>query len=81
MARTSKSVQPSASKTVKLSIPISVADHARLCALAALQTRDRSIVAAEILASGLRHVVIQTRGAGDDGEEGEGRPAPKIANL
>lgn len=51
-------VRPSPSVTVKLSVPLGVEDHAKLCATAALQQRDRSAVAAEILADALRGIVI-----------------------
>lgn len=81
MAKIRAAAQPPASKTVKLSIPVPVEVHARLCATAALQQRDRSEVAAEILERGLRHVVIQTRGGDADPDEQSGKPALRVGNL
>jgi hypothetical protein len=46
--------RPSPSAIVKTSVPLDVETHARLCAAAALQQRDRSALAAEILTDALR---------------------------
>ena len=43
---------------VRVSVPLDSRNHARLCALAALRSVERSAVAAEILKRGLKDVVV-----------------------
>lgn len=43
---------------VRVSVPLDSRNHARLCALAALRSEERSAVAAEILTAGLKDVVV-----------------------
>lgn len=43
---------------VRLSVPVDVRTHARLCAVAALRGVDRSTIAFEILRDGLKDVVV-----------------------
>ena len=43
---------------VRISVPLDSRNHARLCALAALRSVERSAVAAEILKRGLKDVVV-----------------------
>ena len=69
---------------VRLSVPVDVGTHAKLCAIAALRQIDRSELAAGFIVAALRGVVISERGdaAGDADDDGEkGKPAPRIANL
>jgi hypothetical protein len=54
MAKASKSLGP----IVRVSVPLDSRNHARLCALAALRSAERSAVAAEILTAGLKDVVV-----------------------
>ena len=58
--------RPPVNAVVKTSVPLDVETHARLCAAAALQQRDRSALAAEILSEALRGIVIiDKRRSGD----------------
>jgi hypothetical protein len=43
---------------VRVSVPLDARNHAKLCALAALRSADRSTTAAEILMNGLKGVVV-----------------------
>ena len=43
---------------VRISVPLDSRNHARLCALAALRSVERSAVASEILKRGLKDVVV-----------------------
>ncbi len=61
-----------AGQVVRASVPMSRADHAKLCALAALRGVDRSQIAAQILRAGLAGVVVRA-GAGP---EQAGEPEP-----
>ncbi len=61
---------------VRVSVPLDSRNHARLCALAALRSVERSAVAAEILTSGLKDVVvIDPRSKKADQGEIKDRPA------
>jgi hypothetical protein len=64
---------PAARPPIRLSVPVDVPTHAKLCALAALRGVDRSELAAGFIVAGLRHVVITERG--DAGREGEEAPS------
>jgi len=55
----SKSYSLPGPKTVRLSVPIPVGDHARLCGLAALRQVDRASLAARFIHIGLRGVVLK----------------------
>ncbi len=61
-------------QVVRASVPMSRADHAKLCALAALRGVDRSAIASAILRAGLAGVVVragpeaQEKGPPDSGE-------------
>lgn len=54
-SRAAASTLPSA--IVRVSVPLDAGTHARLCAAAALEQRDRSALAAEILTTALRGMV------------------------
>ena len=51
---------------VRISVPLDSRNHARLCALAALRSVERSAVAAEILKRGLKDVVVIDPASRDD---------------
>ena len=56
-ARRRTAARPSPTVPVRISVPLDAEDHAKLCAAAALQQRDRSALAAEILRDGLKGLV------------------------
>jgi hypothetical protein len=56
---------------VRLSVPIDVATHAKLCGLAALRQVDRSQIAANLIKAGLANVIVRA------GQEDE----PKTSEL
>jgi len=43
---------------VRVSVPLDAKNHAKLCAISALRSVDRSTTAAEILVAGLKDVVV-----------------------
>jgi hypothetical protein len=63
----SKPYSPLGLKTVRLSVPIPVSDHARLCGLAALRQVDRASLAARFIHIGLRGVIVR----GPDSKDAE----------
>jgi hypothetical protein len=54
-----KKAQVPARDVVKLSVPLPVADHAKLCWVAATRRVDRSALASEILRRGLKAIVMK----------------------
>ncbi len=69
LKRGKASANPPTSAIVRISVPIGVGDHAKLCAAAALQQRDRSALAAEILSRALRGIAIVDRRKPSDTSE------------
>jgi hypothetical protein len=67
-------VRPSPNAIVRTSVPLDVETHAKLCATAALQQRDRSAVAAEFITEALRGLVIfdKRKNPGPVGSDSEG---------
>lgn len=71
--RAAASTPPSA--VVRVSVPLDAGTHARLCAAAALEQRDRSALAAEILTTALRGMVTiidKRKGDGPASSDSEG---------
>ena len=70
--RQRRSADAEASKTVKLSIPIGVRDHARLCGVAALRGVTISTFAADAIRTALRGVtLIDRHGSADPADRAE----------
>jgi hypothetical protein len=63
--------KPAATPTrdhVKLSVPLPISDHAKLCWVAATRRCDRSQVAAEILRRGLKLIAMKDTSGSDEPE-------------
>lgn len=79
--RRRKSAVASGSKTVKASISVDVALHARWAAAAALRGMDRSAFAVEAIEAAVRGIVVVDRRKTDEPNTTDDRPAqlPKIS--
>lgn len=67
--RTSNRGDAESSKTVKVSVPLGVRDHARLCGVAALRGMTVSAFAAEAIREALRGVtLIDRHGKGESAD-------------
>ena len=71
-ARQRKSADAESSKTVKVSVPLGVRDHARLCGVAALRGMTVSAFAADAIRQALRGVtLIDRHGLGESADRGD----------
>ena len=71
-ARRSRSADAEESRTVKVSVPLGVRDHARLCGVAALRNMTVSAFAAEAIREALRGVtLIDRHGKGESSDRGD----------
>lgn len=71
-ARQRKSADADTGRTVKVSVPLGVRDHARLCGVAALRGMTVSAFAAEAIREALRGVtLIDRHGKGESAARGE----------
>ena len=70
--RQRKSADAEVSRTVKVSVPLDVRNHARLCGVAALRGMTVSAFAAEAIKTALRGVtLIDRHGSGDTADRAE----------